>query len=85
MEPKRYWLFGGGQYYGHGGLHDLVGTFSEIADAIERANKVVDCDHPDYNRWLHTACPHNQWWHVVDTQTATIVAQSACQAYGAPQ
>lgn len=70
---NRYWLFGGAQHYASGGVHDVIGRFGVLSDAIAYAkaweDPQGDCD----------------WWHVVDILTGELVAESDCRPYGAPE
>lgn len=66
---KRYWLFGGEDYYARGGIHDLVGCFDSAAEAEAGAQKLES----------------TQWYHVVDITTGQIVSGTKYQAYGAPR
>jgi len=70
---NRYWLFGGAQYYAAGGMHDIIGRFGALSDAIAYAKAWEDPQN-DYD-----------WWHIVDTLTGELVAESDCRPYGAPE
>ena len=69
----RYWLFGGAQHYACGGMHDTIGRFGALSDAIAYAKAWED---PWSDR---------DWWHIVDTLTGELVAESDCRPYGAPE
>ena len=68
----RYWLFGGAQYYACGGMNDTIGRFGALSDAIAYAKAWED---PWSDR---------DWWHIVDTLTGELVAESEMRPYGAP-
>ena len=69
----RYWLFGGAQYYACGGVWDAIGRFGALGDAIAHAKAWEDDQHD------------REWWHVGDTVTGELVAESDCRPYGAPE
>jgi len=47
---KRYWLFGGGNYYPCGGMEDFIESFDELNDAIYYMNGWLK---KDYSCWCH--------------------------------
>jgi hypothetical protein len=57
----RYALFAGDNYYPCGGLRDLKGRFETLEDA-----RVYVTTHLSYGEFY-------DWWHIVDTETFTIV------------
>ena len=69
----RYWLFGGAVHYASGGMYDAMARFGSLNDAIAHAKAWED---PRRGR---------EWWHVVDTVTGELVAESDCRPYGAPE
>lgn len=71
---KRYWLFGGETHYAAGGMHDLLGTFDSIRQAVDRA-RTLEC----FRRH-----PELEWWHVYDSEQQRFVEGTIEQAYGAP-
>lgn len=56
---KRYYLFGGDQYYPCGGMADFVESFDVLDDAIAMGRK-------KYGEIL-------EWFHVLDTEVFGIV------------
>ena len=76
--PKRYWLFGGDDYYATGGVHDRHGMYNTIAEAVAEGKR------QQKSSWSHRVHDVYEWWHVVDITTGAIVAGSEDQAYGAP-
>ena len=32
---RRFWLFGGNDYYATGGFHDFIGSFNTLDDAVK--------------------------------------------------
>lgn len=55
MKSKRYWLFGGDDYYAGGGMKDFRGCF----DSVESARNVALTEEFE-NRWSNRAkC---EWW-----------------------
>ena len=69
----RYWLFGGATYYASGGMFDAMARFGALSDAIAHAKAWED---PRRCR---------EWWHVVDTVTGELVAESEMRPYEAPE
>ena len=64
-----HWLFGGDQHYACGGMHDLIDVYPSIDSARAAA---VEAER----------LGRVEWWHIVDTASAVIVAQSECLPYG---
>lgn len=58
---KQFLVFAGSDYYPEGGWHDFVRSFDSKDDAIMFVAQKRDGD----------------WWHIVDTKTGMIVANSA--------
>ncbi len=75
---KRYWLFGGDDYYATGGVHDRRGMYGTIAEAVAEGKRQQIAE------WSGRLFDAYEWWHVVDITTGAIVAGSKDQAYGAP-
>ena len=69
----RYWLFGGATYYASGGMYDAIARFGSRDDAIAHAEA-----------WENHK-REREWWHVVDSLTGELVAESDCRPYGAPE
>ena len=69
----RYWLFGGAAYYACGGMFDAIARFGSLDGAIAHAKAWEDHQRD------------REWWHVVDTVTGELVAESDCRPYGAPE
>ena len=69
----RYWLFGGSTYYASGGIHDVIFRFGSLDDAIA------------YAKAWENYRENREWWHIVDTLTGELVAESDCRPYGAPE
>ena len=66
-ENGRYWLFLGDDYDSYGGFNDFIAA----SDNIDELRKRVDMGSEDcYEDGFD---PRGQWWHIVDTKTATIV------------
>lgn len=59
---KRYLVFGGSRYYPEGGWEDFKGSF----DTVDECVKPTDEDGESF--WI-------DWWHVVDSQTGSVVAK----------
>ena len=76
--PKRYWLFGGDDYYATGGVHDRRGMYDAITEAVAEGKRQQTAE------WSGRLFDAYEWWHVVDITTGVIVAGSEDQAYGAP-
>ena len=68
----RYWLFGGARD-ASGGMYDAMARFGALNDAITHAKAWEDRRRG------------REWWHVVDTVTGELVAESDCRPYGAPK
>lgn len=68
----RYWLFGGARD-ASGGMWDAMDRFGSLDDAIAHA------------RAWENHQRGREWWHVVDTATGELVAESECRPYGAPE
>ena len=66
---KRYLIFGGEIYYAKGGFHDFLSSHDNLGAAALCAQHYDQYD--------------VEWWHILDTETKTIVALSDGQAYGA--
>ena len=62
---KRYWLFGGDDYYPQGGMYDLVSRHDTVRDAMAAGR-----DTPDGERPL-------DWWHVWDAEEGVRVVQDS--------
>lgn len=72
---NRFLIFGGQCFYARGGFKDLIGQAEDLEDARARAVAiVVETEGGGYGV---------EWWHIVDTQTGEIVAQSDETALGA--
>ena len=56
---KRYLLFVYSQYYPTGGWNDFAGDFATVENAKEMLLVLKSLD--------------SEWWHIVDTETKTIV------------
>jgi hypothetical protein len=52
----RYLLFAGNYYYPSGGAKDLVGSFSNLDEAIDCANKTMESYKEDGDCWAHILC-----------------------------
>ena len=67
---KRYWLFGGENYYACGGMNDFRLMSDDLEalkdEASDLATRVVDMD----------------WWHILDIESFHIVGRSENQAFG---
>lgn len=75
MTSNRYWLYGGNQQPDGQAGHQMLGRFRALANAAAAGN-----------RWLRQLKnPAGKWWHVVDTVTGELVAESDCRPYGAPE
>jgi len=61
---KRYWLFMAANYYPIGGMKDFAGAFDSVEAALEYAYSVPKINYDIVQDHIH----------VVDTETATIVA-----------
>lgn len=90
-----YILFSGECYYASGGYNDFTGQYYTLAQAVKAANMLqaygdvgVDCE--DYEMFETDSYDnHNrkhdgkfEWWHVVDSETQKIVAESGSSPYG---
>ena len=60
----KYYLFVGDDYYAAGGWHDFRGVFITLEDAITIGMELITAD--KYK---------NDWGHIVESDTLTIVAQ----------
>lgn len=69
----RYWLFGGALHRPTGGMYDAMARFGSLDDAIAHAKA---WENPRRGR---------EWWHVVDTVTGELVAESEMRPYGASE
>lgn len=75
--PKRFWLFGGDQFYPSGGLEDFRQSFyslEEEAVAAATTQEFATSDYPDQFWKL-------DWWSVFDSQTLSVV-DSGGQFFG---
>ena len=71
---NRYWLYGGDQQPDGQSAHQLLGRFPTLISATVAAREWA-------SQWKN---PAGKWWHVVDVRRDTIVAESDCRSYGAP-
>lgn len=72
---RRFWLFGGDFYYAAGGMHDFRGSFDTVEDAMKYVLvNPMRRTHPQYGP--------AEWWHVFDSDSKSIAAQSMQQAFG---
>jgi hypothetical protein len=67
---KRYVLFGGSSHYPGGGIHDFMGFFDSVEEAVTHAEKARAAWRAYMNMETENsprtgAC---DWWHVADTQ-----------------
>ena len=84
---KRFVLFGSpDSYYARGGWRDYLGEFSTADDAkaaglrYENEPSVRYTPH-DWDDDEHWPWVKLDWWHVVDTTEAKIVARSSSEPY----
>lgn len=75
---ERFIVFGGHCYYAAGGLHDFVGSFETIEEAVEAAT-ATEKVHPYIDRQQDVY----EWWHILDAATGKIAGRSIYQAHGA--
>lgn len=68
----RYILFGGECYYASGGFHDILKGFADLDSACRYAEAAE-----------HSTLHEIEWWHVVDSETMEVVAESKCLPFGA--
>ena len=73
---KRYWLFGGEDYYACGGFHDYRGAFDSVDEAVQDA-----LTRPLFYKQIMRGPV--AWFHVFDSETQAIVAKSDFEAFGA--
>jgi hypothetical protein len=71
---NRYWLYHGTQQPDGQSGHQLLGQFRTLANANAAGSRWL-------SQWKNPAA---KWWHVVDIRRDTIVAESDCRSYGAP-
>ena len=76
MSGKRYRLYGGAAGFAGGGYRDFLSAHRSFADARVAADGFAG--RPIYRHGAN-------WWHIVDTRTDEIVAESDCRPYGAPE
>ena len=72
---KRYWLFGGENYYAKGGMHDFIIDLDELERLKKQASQL-------YN----TILPREEnvdWWHIIDSESGRFVAGTITQPWGA--
>jgi hypothetical protein len=67
---KRYWLFAGGFHYPNGGMMDFLAQADTTEDLQLFVKGMEDVD------------GFEGWWHILDTQTMTIVNQMTWQDKG---
>ena len=65
---KRYWLFGGENYYAKGGIHDFIASTDYLELLVSQAKKLNPSE--------------IDWYHIVDSDTGNIILKSNCQAFG---
>lgn len=65
---KRYWVFGGEQYYADGGMYDFRQSFETLEQAEQHATELY-------------ANEAIEWWHVFDSVDGVIVAESESKPY----
>jgi len=58
---KKYWLFGGQQYYPRGGMDDFQGSFYSASDARD---EIRESDNP---------CVYFDWYHIFNSKSGEIV------------
>lgn len=64
---RRFWLFHGRTFYPEGGANDFAGSYDTIDDAVAVA--------AGRTLLTHLGAYMYCWWHVLDTQTMTIVRE----------
>lgn len=64
---KRFLLFGGDHFYARGGWVDFLDSYDTLEDAKDAGEATID-------QWW------NQWFHIVDASSFTIVAWDAKSA-----
>ena len=69
-ENGRYWLFFGDDHYPGGGFEDFIAASDSIDELRERVEMGSEncCGEAGFD-------PRGQWWHIIDTKTATIVKE----------
>ena len=77
---SRFLVFGGTTHYATGGFNDFIRSFSELSNAIEFANRPKFDE--SVGKWKYMRPTDWDWWHIYDSESRTIVAQSDHQAYG---
>lgn len=72
---RRFWLFGGEEYYAAGGCNDFRGSFDSVEEAIEYAKHAP----------MFKDSPRGpvQWSHIFDSKLYAVVAWSKTLPYGA--
>lgn len=65
-------IFAGESYYARGGFNDFIGAFLDV----ESAKLIVEdnAEGPPRAQW--------DWWHIIDSETLEVLAQSEAQAHG---
>jgi hypothetical protein len=66
---RRFGVFGGPCYYPLGGFHDFKRSFGTLAEALAFAEseRQIYADNPNIRE------PENEWWHVFDFESRTVV------------
>lgn len=72
---NRYWLYCGDRQPDGQAGHQLLGQFRTLANATAAGSRWL-------SQWKN---PADKWWHVVDTVTGELVAESDCRPHGAPE